>query len=142
MSNDPKNIFQIQSEIYTDVSDTVLASYPTCTIRNSFVYAPDAFPFASIVMSGDGNTQNTRDSSNIDKFNDITATVDVYTNTVSGKKAQAEGIMAVINGRLYALNFKMVSCKPSSNISNAQNYRLSATFTATVDCYGNIYARR
>ena len=142
MSNDPKNIFQIQSEIYTDVADTVLASYPTCTIRNSFVYAPDAFPFASIVMSGDGNTQNTRDSSHIDKFNDITATVDVYTNTVNGKKKQAEDIMAVISGRLYALNFKMVSCKPSSNTNIASTYRLSATFTATVDCYGNIYARR
>lgn len=142
MSNEIKDIFQIMKEIYTDVTNAVLASYPTCTIRNSFVYAPDAFPLASIVMSGDGNTQNTRDSSNIDKFNDVTATVDVYTNTVNGKKAQAEGIMAIISGSFYALNFKMVSCKPSSNISNAQNYRLSATFTATVDCYGNIYARR
>lgn len=142
MSNDPKNIFQIQSEIYTDVANTVLASYPTCTIRNSFVYAPDAFPFASIVMSDDGDTQNTRDSSNIEKYIDVTATVDVYTNTANGKKVQAEGIMAVISSRLYALNFKKVSCKPNSNTNIASTYRLSATFTATVDCYGNIYARR
>lgn len=142
MSNDPKNVFQVMKEIYTDVANAILASYPTCTVRNSFVYAPDAFPFASIVMSSDGNTQNTRDSSHIDKYNDITATVDVYTNAVDSKKTQAESIMAVINGRLYALNFKMVSCKPNSNISNAQIYRLSATFTATVDNNGNIYARR
>lgn len=142
MSNDIKDIFQIMKEIYTDVTNAVLASYPTCTIRNSFVYAPDAFPFASIVMSGDGNTQNTRDSSDVDKYNDITATVDIYTNKTDGKKTQAEDIMGIINKKFFSLNFKLVSCKPNSNISNAQIYRLSATFTATVDCYGNIYARR
>lgn len=136
------NVFQAQKEIYTDVANTVLASYPTCNIRNSFVYAPDAFPTVAIVMSCDGNTQNTRDSSNVDKYNDITATVDVYTNKTDGKKTQAEDIMGIINEKFFSLNFKLVSCKPNSNISNAQIYRLSATFTATVDNNGNIYARR
>lgn len=136
------NVFQAQKEIYTDVADTVLASYPTCNIRNSFVYAPDAFPTVAIVMSCDGNTQNTRDSSNVDKYNDITATVDVYTNKTDGKKTQAEDIMGIINEKFFSFNFKLVSCKPNSNISNAQIYRLSATFTATVDNNGNIYARR
>lgn len=142
MSNDIKDIFQIMKEIYTDVTNAVLASYPTCTIRNSFVYAPDAFPFASIVMSGDGSTANTRDSSHIDKFDDISATVDVYCNTANGKKTQAEGIMAIIKDKFYSLNFTMVSCKPNSNISNAQVYRITATFVATVDYNGNIYTRR
>lgn len=136
------NVFQAMKDIYTQVANTVLASYPTCTIRNSFVYAPDAFPFASIVMSGDGNTRNTRDSSHINKFNDITATVDVFTNKADGKKTEAEGIMGVISDKFYSLNFDLVSCKPSSNTSNAQIYRLTATFVATVDYNGKLYSRR
>lgn len=136
------NVFEIQREIFTSVANEVLTSYPTCNIVNSFVYAPDKFPTASIVMSGDGSTANTRDSSHIDKFDDISATVDVYCNTANGKKTQAEGIMAIIKDKFYSLNFTMVSCKPNSNISNAQVYRISATFVATVDNNGNIYTRR
>ncbi len=135
------NVFQAQKEIYTEVANTVLASFPTCNIRNAFVYAPDVFPTVAIVLSGDGSTHNTRDSSHIDKFNDITATVDVFTNKAGSKKTEAEEIMGVISDKFYSLNFNLVSCKPSSNTSNAQIYRLTATFTATVDRGGNLYTR-
>lgn len=136
------NVFQAMKEIYTQVADTVIASYPTCHVTNAFIYTPDEFPAASIVMSGDGNTERTRDSSNIDKFNDISATVDVITNDVDGKKTNAEAIMGTIIDKFFSLNFKLVSCKPNSNTSNAQNYRISATLVATVDNNGNIYTRR
>lgn len=136
------NVFQANRDIYTQVADTVLVSYPTCRIVNAFIYAPDAFPTVSIVMSGDGTTAKTRDSSHISKFNDITATVDVYTNNIDGKKTLAEDIMGIISDKFYSLNFDLVSCKPNSNISNAQNYRLTATFAATVDNNGKLYSRR
>ena len=136
------NVFQAMRDIYTQVADTIIASYSTCRVVNAFIYAPDAFPTVSIVMSGDGNTTKTRDSSHISKFNDITATVDVYTNNIDGKKTLAEDIMGLITDKFYSLNFNLVSCKPNSNISNAQNYRLTATFVATVGHDGKLYSRR
>ena len=83
-----------------------------------------------------------RDSSKADNFRDITLTADVYTNKVDGKKTEAESIMQAIIDKLALLNFTMVSCKPYSNINNASNYRLTATFTATVDKDGQIYTRK
>ena len=41
-----------------------------------------------------------------------------------------------------SINFTMVSCKPASNNNNASYYRLTATFTATVDADGHIYTRK
>lgn len=136
------NMFEIEREIFTAVADTILASYSSCRVLNSFVYAPDSFPCVSIVMSDDGTPYRMFDSSRVDNFHDITLTVDVYSNKIDGKKAEAEAIAELIKNKLIPINFTMVSCKPNSNISNAQNYRITATFTATVDASGNIFRRR
>lgn len=136
------NMFDIQKEIYTTVANAVLATYTTCRITNSFVYAPAQFPCVAIVLSDSGMTYKMRDSSGNDNFRDITLTVDVYSNKTNGKKTEAESIMQIIIDTLFPLNFNMVSCKPFSDLNNAQNYRITATFTATVDASGNLYTRR
>lgn len=136
------NLFENFREVFTTVANAVLAEYPTCRITNSFVYAPVDFPCVAIVLSDDGTNYSTRDSSKIDKFRDITVTVDVYSNKANGKKTESESIMQIIIDTLYPLNFNMVSCRPSSNINNASIYRITATFTATVDYNNTIYSRR
>ena len=136
------NMFDIQKEIYTTVANAVLATYSTCRITNSFVYAPAKFPCVAIVLSDSGMTYKMRDSSGNDNFRDIALTVDVYSNKTNGKKTEAESIMQIIIDTLFPLNFNMVSCKPFSDLNNAQNYRITATFTATVDASGNLYTRR
>lgn len=136
------NMFNIQKEIYTQAANAVLAVYPSCRISNSFIYAPAQFPALAIVLSDDGTNYQMRDSSNNDNFRDITITVDVYTNKTDGKKTQAEAIMQLVIDKLFLFNFNMVSCKPFSALGDAQNYRITATFTATVDVNGQIYTRR
>lgn len=136
------NMFNIERELFTKVANAVLATYTTCRVTNAFIYAPSAFPCVALVFSDDGMTYKMRDSSHSDNFRDITLTCDVYTNKVDGKKTEAEAIMQIIIDTLSPINFTMVSCKPFSDINNAQNYRITATFTATVDSNGNIYTRR
>ena len=136
------NMFDLQRQIFTTVANAVLASYPTCRILNSFVYVPDAFPCVSIVLSDDGTNYNMRDSSRTDNFRDITITGDAFSNKTDGKKTEAEAIMQIIIDTLLPLNFTMVSCKPNSNINNATNYKITATFVATADGNGTIYRRK
>ena len=136
------NMFEIQREIFTDIANKVLEAKSDCNITNSFVYMPEVFPTVSIVLSGDGTTPNTRDSSHIEKFRDITLTVDVFSNKVEGKQTEAESLMQVVQDRAYALNFDMVSCIPNSNTANASIYKITATFTATVGHDGSLYSRR
>ena len=135
------NMFEIQREVFTTVSNAILTVSPSCRITNAFIYAPAEFPAVAIVLSNDGTKTSTRDSSKTDKFRDITVTVDVYSNKVDGKKTEAESLMQTVIDTLYPLNFEMVSCKPASNINNASNYRITATFTATVGADGMIYTR-
>lgn len=136
------NMFNIQKEIFTKVANEVLASYPACRITNAFVYAPAEFPAVAIVLSDDDMTDNTRDSSKADNYRDITVTVDVYSNKADGKKTEAEVIAQIVIDTLTPLNFDMRSCRPLSNLNNATTYRITATFTATVDSNGIIYKRR
>ena len=136
------NMFNIQREIFTKAATAILTDFSTCRILNSFVYAPPAFPCACIVLSDDGMTYKMRDSSHSDNFRDVTLTADVYSNKADGKKTQAEAIMQTIIDTLAPLNFTMVSCKPYSNNDNATNYRITATFTATVDKDGHIFTRK
>lgn len=136
------NMFNIEKEIFTIVANAILNEYPTCRITKTFVYAPPEFPCASIVFSDDGMTSGMSDSSHADNFRDITITADTFSNKVNNKMGEAEDIMQIIIDSLTPFNFKLVSCKPNGNLSNAQNYRITATFTATVDKDGNIYQRR
>lgn len=135
------NMFDLQRQIFTTTANAILTQYSTCRIVNAFIYAPEVFPCVSIVLSDDGTNSRMRDSSKADNFRDITLTVDVYSNKQDGKKTEAEAIMQIIIDTLFPLNFNMVSCKPFSNINNASNYRITATFTATVDSNGTIYTR-
>lgn len=136
------NLFKANREIYTITANRVLAEYQDCRILNAFVYVPPAFPCMCMVLSDDGTNTSTRDSSKQDKFRDITVTVDVYSNKAEGKKAEAEDIMQIVIDTLYPLNFEMTSCKPTSNTNNASQYRLTATFVATIDKNNTIYTRR
>ena len=136
------NMFEIERQIFTTTANAVLGTYAACRVLNSFVYAPESFPCVSIVMSDDGVTSRSRDSSKADNHRDITLTVDVYSNKRDAKKTEAEAIMQIVIDTLLPLNFNMVSCKPYSNINNASIYRLTATFTATVDKDGTIYTRK
>lgn len=136
------NMFEIQRAIFTEFVTAIHEVDSSCRVGNKFVYTPATFPYVSIVLSGDGTTPNTRDSSKIEKYRDITLTVDVYSNKSDGSKTEAESLMQAVQDKAYSLAFNMVSCSPNSNTALATIYRLSATFTATVDWNGNIYARR
>lgn len=135
------NMFDIQREIFTKVMDAILTVSPSCRVTNAFVFTPATFPCVACVMSNDGTTAKMRDSSGLDNFRDITVTVDAYSNLHDGMKTEAESLMQTVIDTLYPLNFEMVSCKPVSNINNASNYRITATFTATVGADGMIYTR-
>lgn len=136
------NMFEKQREIFTTVATAILNASPSCRVTNAFIYAPAVFPCVAVVLSSDGTNSRMRDSSNTDNFRDITITVDVYSNKTDGKKTEAESLMQIVIDTLYPLNFNMVSCNPFSDMNNASNYRITATFIATIDSNGTLYTRR
>ena len=136
------NMFAIQKAIFTDLVTAIHTVDATCRVGNKFVYVPPCFPYVSIVLSGDGTTPETRDSSHTEKFRDITLTVDVFSNKSDGNKTEAESLMQAVQDKAYSLNFNMVSCIPNSNTSLATIYKITATFAATVGHDGSIYSRR
>lgn len=136
------DVFQLQKELQTSIFTPVHEAYPECAMLNAFVSAPPKFPCIVIVLSDNGTTSSMRDSSCDDNFHDITLTIDAYSNLVNGKKTQAEAIMNIVRSVLLPKNFRQVSCRPASNINDATVYRLTGTFTATVDNNNNFYYRR
>ena len=136
------DVFAIEQEIQTLVFNGVLADYENCVITNATIAAPSKFPCLGVVLSDNGTTQSMRDSSGEDNYHDITIRVDVWSNLTNGKQAEAEGIMNIVRGVVLPLNFRQVSCRPTSDINNATVYRLTAEFTATVDADNNIYYRK
>ena len=136
------DVFAIEQEIQTLVFNGVLADYENCIITNATIAAPSKFPCLGVVLSDNGTTQSMRDSSGEDNYHDITIRVDVWSNRTNGKQAEAEGIMNTVRGVVLPLNFRQVSCRPTSDINNATVYRLTAEFTATVDADNNIYYRK
>ena len=136
------DVFEIEQEIQTLIFNAVLTDYTNCVITNATIAAPSKFPCLGVVLSDNGTTQSMRDSSGEDNYHDITIRVNVWSNRTNGKQAEAEGIMNTVRGVVLPLNFRQVSCRPTSDINNATVYRLTAEFTATVDADNNIYYRK
>ena len=136
------DVFALQRELQTLIFTPIHNEYSECIMLNAFTSAPSKFPCVVIVLSDNGTTSSMRDSSGDDNFHDITLTIDVYSNLVNGKKTQTEAIMNMVRGVLLPMNFRQVSCRPASNLNDATVYRLTGTFTATVDSNNTFYYRR
>lgn len=136
------DVFALQKELQTLIFTPIHNDYSECAMLNAFTSAPPKFPCVAIVLADNGTTSHMRDSSGDDNFHDITLTIDVYSNLVNGKKTQAESIMNIVRGVLLPKNFRQISCRSRSNMNDATVYKLTATFTATVDNKNTFYYRR
>lgn len=138
-------MIDFESQIVTDLYNKVISVFPNATIGTIADPTQITFPYVNIIVSDSAPTYQFVNSSRVEKFRDITIEVEVYTNLISGRKAQAKGIMSLIDSELLAMGATGTSLNPmdlTNPVDNSTVFRYFARYRATVDNNGIFYSRR
>lgn len=138
-------MIDVETQVFNDLYNAVHLAYPDVMMGTIADPVQITFPYVNCIVSDSAPTYRFVNSSRIEKYRDITIEIEVYTNLVSGRKAQAKGIMALIDAELLAMGATGTSLNPTDLTNPADNsavFRLFARYRATVDDNGIFYSRR
>lgn len=108
----------VENELFTVVATTLREEFPTIFVTGDAVAAPTQFPCVAFYEDDNYISQEDMDSSFEERYATLRYRVDVYSNKVSGRKAEAKSILAVIQPLLYMRNFTRFSMTPLNDMGD------------------------
>lgn len=129
---------EFESEIYNGIATILRNTYSGISVNGTLVLSPSEFPCASIEEI-DNNTY-AYDSGG-ETHAAISYEVNIYSNSLNGKKLEATNIFNTIDSYFTGLNFRRTSKKPVT-MSNGTIYRIVVRYQAIIDKNGIINRRR
>lgn len=126
-------MIDVESQVFTPIAAALRAQFDGISVTGEYVNVPPTMPHVSIVESDNFATQTLFDTSDREKYASVTYTVNVYSDSLSGKKTQARSIMGVVDDLMYTMNFRRTLLNPVPNMDNASIYRLTAQYVALTD---------
>lgn len=107
-------------------------------MSGEYVDAPAKFPAVTIEEVNNSVYQKMR-TLHIENAASVLYEVNIFSNKVGYKKAEAQGIISFIDDILSSLGFTRTMCNPLPNLADATIYRLTARYEAVVDKDNWIY---
>lgn len=125
----------IENQVYTKIAQAFREKYPKGSVSGVYVRAPSAFPHVCVEQKD--SYAMVLDSSG----HEITALlfeINVYSNSINGKKAECKEIMKMIDVLMNSMNFVRVSLTATPNLGGSllsgtnleemEIYRLTARY--------------
>lgn len=101
-------------------------------VSGEYVDAPAQFPAATIEEVNNSVYERMR-TLHIENAASVLYEVNVFSNKIGYKKAEAQEIMEFIDNIMSGLGFTRTMCNPLPNLADATIYRLTARYEAMVD---------
>ena len=124
-------MIDVESAIFTEVKNAVLAKYPDMQIDSEYVESPESFPCVSFVEADNYIHASTRSLSKIENHADVMYECNIYTNKAGVKKSQAKAIADIIDNAMCRLGFTRTLRNQIPNI-NRTIYRIVMRWTGVV----------
>lgn len=123
----------IEEDVFHIVAELLSENYPGVSVYSEYVHAPESFPAVSIVESDSSSYLPALDTEG-SHHAQLMYDVNVYSNLLSGRKAQAKSIMQMIDGELLRLGFVRLGREPLT-LPNAEStiYRMEARYRTVVN---------
>lgn len=130
-----------QNEIFTGVATAVRAAHEGVTMTGEYVRKPSSFPAVTLDEIENVTVPRLLDSSREDRFSGLGYRLQVFSNKIGGKKAEARAIFATADKVLLGYGFHRVTYSTTPEIYDSTIYSIQATYEAIVDVDGVIYRR-
>lgn len=134
-------MIDVEFEVFTKVATALRAAYSGIYVAGEYVNQPSKFPAVFILEMANTVRESTIDSGSSENHADLMYQVDVYSNLVKGKKAEAKEIMAAVDEQFARLGFIRTFCNPVPNFDDARIYRMTARYVAVAGKDNYIYRR-
>lgn len=129
------------NEIFTAVATDVRSAHEGTTVTGEYTRSPSKFPTVTLDEIENVNVGTLDDSSHIEKFAGLTYRLQVFSNKVGGKKAEARAIFATADEVMRRVGFRRVAYSTTPEIYDSTVYSIIATYEAILGADGVIYKR-
>lgn len=133
-------MIDIENEVFTVISQKVLARFPRATLYPELVLTPSKFPCVCAEEIDNFTVTRTLDSRIGEHHANVTHEVNVYSNKASGKKAECKAIMKIVDSVYMEFGFVRTMLMPTPTNDHTK-YRLTARYKAVVSENKTIYRR-
>ncbi len=134
-------MIDIQNEVFTKVATAVRAKHEGVSVTGEYTRKPSTFPTVTLDEIENVTVATLVDSSDHEKFSGVGYRLQVFSNKVGGKKAEARAIFASADKELCGLGFRRVTYSVTPEIYDSTIYSITATYEAIVGENGFIYKR-
>lgn len=134
-------MLDFQNEIFTDVATAVRAEHEGVTVTGEYIRTPSKFPTVTLDETENITVASLVDSSDEEKFSGLGYRLQVFSNKVGGKKAEARAVFVTADKKLCGLGFRRITYSTTPEIYDSTIYSITATYEAIVDQNGVIYKR-
>ena len=134
-------MIDFQNEIFTTVANSVRSAHEGVTVTGEYTRSPSKFPTVTIEETENVTAGDLVDSSDEEKYSELTYRLQVFSNKVGGKKAEARAIFTTADKQICGLGFRRITYSTTPEIYDSTIYSITATYEATIDVNGIIYKR-
>ena len=127
--------------IFDRVAKELRPLYKGIFIASENVPTNRTFPCVFLVEVENAINTRTLDSSEEEKFVNVTYELNVYSNKAFGKKTECKEIASKVSDILRTLGFTRIMLQPIPNIEQPTIYRMVGRYTATISKNGEIFRR-
>lgn len=134
-------MIDFQNEIFTIVATDVRSNHADVTVTGEYIRSPSKFPTVTLDEIENVTVDELVDSSDVEKYVGLGYRLQVFSNKVGGKKAEARAIFATADNAMRRLGFRRVAYSTTPEIYESTIYSIMATYEAIIDAKGMIYKR-
>ena len=125
-------MIEIEAKVYSPIATALKYQFEGIYVTSEPAATPPKDLAVSIVQQDSYSSPRKQDNTLTERFATVMFQVDVYSNKVSGKKAQAKEVMNVIDEMMFDMNFMRLELRPVP-MEDSGYYRLTARYRAETD---------
>lgn len=130
-----------QNEIFTNVATAVRSAHEGATMTGEYTRRPSVLPAVTLEEIENVTVSALVDSSDEEKYSGLGYRLQVFSNKVGGRKAEARAIFATADKEMRGMGFRRITYSTTPEIYDSTIYSIMATYEAIVDVNGVIYKR-
>ena len=130
-------MLDVSNEIFNAVAKHLRSLYTGIQVKGEFDPNPAKFP--CVTIDEISNVPAHMDSALKNKYAEVVYRVQVFSNKVSGKRAEARAIYATVDETLMGLGLVAKTYTSTPAIYNAEIYSITVTFEGVIGADGTVY---
>ena len=134
-------MLDFENEIFTDIATDIRSKHPGTIVKGEYIRSPADFPMLAISEYENIMVDNLMDSSQEENYSGLGYRLQVFSNKVGGKKAEAKAIFKTADKKICGMGFRRITYSTTPEIYDSTVFSITATYEAIVDTNGIIYKR-